>query len=351
MIKQVEVTNFRNYPHKIFDLSDSTTVLLGDNATGKTNFLEAIYLLATGESFKASKIDEMVNFGQELGKVRAIQNDEPDLEVMVTTGLVGGRAVAKRKYLIDGAGKRKADFVGQLAAVIFRPEDLVLMDGSPADRRRFLDRAISQIDRDYVRSLAVYEQAIRRRNKILQAIAEKSASQQSLAFWDGLIIRHGQVLQERRVELVAFINDLWQRSELFNHLEMMYTKSLLNEERLQEYASREVAAGHTLIGPHKDDFQVNDQKRDLSIFGSRGEQRMAVLGLKLGELYFLEARRQNQVILLLDDIFSELDAVHRNEVLRVMQNRQVVLTSASVPDVDLVKGAAVIHLKREEGEL
>lgn len=322
-------------------------MFLGDNATGKTNFLEALYLLATGDSFKASRIEEMVHFGEELGRVSAVISEEPDLEVVVTTGNVGGKVVAKRKYLIDGAGKRKSDYVGQFAAVIFRPEDLILMEGSPSDRRRWLDRAVSQVDRDYARSLAVYEQALRRRNKLLQAMREENATRHSLAFWDSLVIKHGQVLQEKRLELAAFVNDLWGRSDLFNQLKIEYAKSLINEERLAQYAGQEVAAGYTLVGPHKDDFGIADRSRDLATYGSRGEQRMAVLALKLGELYFLESRRRDQVILLLDDIFSELDPVHRGEVLRVMSGRQVVLTSANAADVEAMKEAAVIHLNRE----
>lgn len=348
MISSVVLTNFRNYPQKKIDLSETTTVLLGNNATGKTNFLEAVYLLATGDSFRASRIEEMVRFGEELGRVRALRPEEPELEVVVTGGMVGGKTVAKRKYLIDSAGKRKSDFVGAIAAVIFRPEDLVLVEGSPSGRRKFLDRAIAQVDRDYARSLSVYEQALRRRNRLLQDLKGGKSTRHSLSFWDSLIIKHGQVLQEKRLELIAFVNDLWGRSELFNHLKLEYDKSLLNEERLATYANEEVAAGYTLVGPHKDDFRLLSKDRDLGTFGSRGEQRMAVLALKIGELYFLENRRQERVILLLDDIFSELDPQHRGEVLRVMQNRQVVLTSALEKDIEGLPAAAIIRLDNQQ---
>jgi DNA replication and repair protein RecF len=232
---------------------------------------------------------------------------------------------------------------------------MVLMDGSPTERRQFLDRALNQVDREYARSLAVYEQALRRRNKLLMAIREKEESRLALTFWDGLIIKHGQLLQEKRMELIGFINNLWGRSDLFNHLKIEYDKSLISEDRLKQYEIEEVAAGHTLVGPHKDDFRVEagneTPPRNLGIYGSRGEQRMAVLGLKLGELYFIEDHRPDQAILLLDDIFSELDPPHRSEVLRVMQNRQVVLTSALSGDLELLKDARVIHLKRADQDL
>ena len=350
-LSSLELKDFRNYGQKEFELAAGITVLVGDNATGKTNILEALYLLATGDSFRANRIDEMIRFGCELGRVRTIIDDK-DLEVMVTTGNVGGRVVPKRRFLVDGAGRRKSDFIGAFAAVMFRPEDLILMDGSPSDRRKYLDRAIAQTDRDYARSLAVFEQALRRRNKLLLALRDNLAQRSALTFWDNLLIKHGQELQEKRLTFIAFVNNLWGRSDLFSHLEVRYDKSLLNEQRLEQYTQEELAAGHTLVGPHKDDFSVATNSthpaRDLAVFGSRGEQRMAVLGLKLGELYFLEDHRPDRVILLLDDIFSELDPDHRQEVLRVMQNRQVVLTSALEKDIEAVPEARVIHLSHND---
>ncbi|MBI2325929.1 hypothetical protein HYU91_00925, partial [Candidatus Collierbacteria bacterium] len=168
---------------------------------------------------------------------------------------------------------------------------------------------------------------------------------------DSLLIKHGLILIEEREGLVNYINSLWERSELFNQLKMVYDKSLISETRLAQYKDEELAAGYTLVGPHKDDFRVQlsavsgQQERDLAIYGSRGEQRMTVLALKLGEIYFAEERGGEKPLLLLDDIFSELDQVHRKEVLRVMTGRQVVVTTAMKEDLGLFAEAKVIELE------
>jgi len=159
-----------------------------------------------------------------------------------------------------------------------------------------------------------------------------------------LLIKHGQIIQERRRYLVDYINDLFKKSELFKDLSIIYDMSAMSEARLSQYKEAEVAVGYTLVGPHKDDFQVKSEARDLGVYGSRGEQRMAVLALKMGEIYFMEEKGKRKVLLLLDDIFSELDEVHKGEVLRVMSGRQVIVTTADEGDVRMFKKAKTIRL-------
>lgn len=353
ILDKIELSDFRNYLSQSFEFSTGVNVVWGKNASGKTNLLEAIYILSTGNSFRAKLIDEMVRFGQELGRVNGKVSEGKetrDLEVMVTRGVVGGQKTLKRKYLVDGASKRRRDYIGLLPVVIFRPEDMDMLTGGPDIRRTFMDEILSQVSEAYARSLSTYIQALRRRNKLLDAVREGLVSRYSLAFWDSLLIKHGLVLIEEREGLVKYINSLWERSELFNQLKMVYDKSLINETRLAQYKDEELAAGYTLVGPHKDDFRVVNTKvidgdRDLAIYGSRGEQRMTVLALKLGEIYFAEERGGEKPLLLLDDIFSELDQVHRKEVLRVMTGRQVVVTTAMKEDLELFAEAKVIELK------
>lgn len=345
---QLGLTDFRNYQTKFFDLSEKVNVVFGENASGKTNLLEAIYLLSTGGSFKAKLIDEMVRFGTEIGRVTGRLSsgvETTEAEVMVTRGYVSGTKTVKRKYLIDGASKRKKDYLGLLPAVVFRPEDMDMLTGGPDLRRNFLDSALAAVSEEYSRSLSTYTQALRRRNKLLDAIREGAVSRYSLAFWDGLLIKHGNILSSERERLVGFINSLWAKSELFNDLKLVYDKSLISEARLAQYKDEELAAGYTLVGPHKDDFRVlAADERDLAIYGSRGEQRMAVLAAKLGEIYFLEDNLNDKPLLLLDDIFSELDEVHKKEVLRVMAGRQVIVTTATKEDLSLFNETKVIEL-------
>ncbi|MBU1199954.1 DNA replication and repair protein RecF [Patescibacteria group bacterium] len=346
-LKQLKLIDFRNYKNKEFDFSKGINVVWGGNATGKTNLLEAIYLLGLGESFRARKIDEMVRFGNEWGRVSGLVEDgngEKKLEVMVTNGEVSGKRVAKRKYVVDEASKRRKDYMGNLPVVLFRPEDLDILSSSPDKRRNFLDQVLFQVDVEYVSSFGVYNQALKRRNRILDAVREGVATKHSLTFWNGLLIKHGQVLTEKRSELVGFINHLWGRSDLFINLSIEYDKSVISERRLEQYKNEELAVGYTLVGPHKDDLTVemmmkqngkDEKKRDLGRYGSRGEQRMAILALKMGEIYYLEEQLSEKPILLLDDIFSELDEGHEAEVLRVMEGRQVVVTTADEKNLEL----------------
>lgn len=348
MLRKITLSDFRNYKDGEFELSSGVNLVVGQNAKGKTNLLEAIYLLGIGDSFRAKRTEEMVAFGQELGRVSGElelpKNDHMMLEVIVNGGVVMGKTVNKRKYLVDGVSKRRQDILGILPLVLFRPEDVELISGSPDVRRKFLDRLLIQVDKIYNNSLTTYEQALRRRNKLLDAIREGSASRYSLTFWDSLLIKHGQVIQEKRRQLIDYINELFKKSELFKDLEILYDMSAMSEARLSQYKEAEVAVGYTLVGPHKDDFLVKDKTRDLAVYGSRGEQRMAVLALKMGEIYFMEEKGQKKVLLMLDDIFSELDEVHKEEVLRVMAGRQVVVTTADESDTKMFKKVKTIRL-------
>ena len=347
ILLNIELVDFRNYTSQSFNFSTGVNVVWGKNASGKTNLLEAIYLLGTGNSFRAKVIDEMVHFSQELGRVRGklLGEDERDLEVMVTKGMVVGVKTLKRKYLVDGTSKRKRDYVGYLPVVVFRPEDMDMLTGGPDLRRSFMDEVLCQVNEAFGRSLSVYTQALRRRNKLLDAIREGAVNRYSLTFWDGLLIKHGNVLSSERENLINHINSLWKRSELFNDLKLVYEKSGISEARLSQYKDEELAAGYTLVGPHKDDFRVlTGDERDLGVYGSRGEQRMAVLWLKMAELQFVESKLGERPVLLLDDIFSELDDVHKKEVLRVMAGRQVIVTTANKEDLALFREAKVIEL-------
>lgn len=347
-ISKISLSDFRNYENMTFDFSDGVTVIAGENAKGKTNLLEAVYLLGVGESFRAKRTEEMVRFEQELGRVSGevplSKKDSVELEVMVNGGMVMGKVVNKRKYLVDGVSRRRKDILGYLPIVLFRPEDVELISGSPDIRRKFIDRLMIQVDKDYEHSLSTYEQALRRRNKILDAIRDGTASRYSLAFWDGLLIKHGQVIQEKRRELTDYINSLFEKSELFKKLKIVYDLSVISESRLAQYADAEIAVGYTLVGPHKDDLIIKEGNRDLLTYGSRGEQRMAVLAMKMGEIYYLEEKGKKKATLLLDDIFSELDEEHKQEVLRVMSGRQVIVTTADKEDLKMFEKAEIINL-------
>ena len=322
--------NFRNYRKKTFSFSDNTTLLVGDNAVGKTNVLEAIYLLATGKSFRATKEQQMILYGQELGRVIGL-GEEDKLEIVLTIGEVQGERAPRKRYLVNGGGKRKMDFVGRLMCVLFRPEDIDLILGSPSVRRNYLDSVLEQVDSEYRRSNLSYQKGLRQRNKLLEKIREGEGERKQLVFWDKLLIKNGEIVSEKRKDFLEFVNKKLKAKKL--DLRFDYDKSVISESRLKKYAEAEVGAATTLVGPHRDDFLFMTQRRgklkkDLAIYGSRGEQRMAVLVVKLAELEFIKEKTKLKPLLLLDDIFSELDYEHRNEVLSLLNKQQTMVTTS-----------------------
>jgi DNA replication and repair protein RecF len=356
-LRKLALQNFRNFTNQHWDFA-KTTIFVGENGSGKTSIIEAINLLASGDSFRAARIEEMIRLEAELSRVQGLftlsvekdllveknllvknekSSDDLKLETMLTRGMVAGKKSQYRLFTVNDVRRRRKDFVKNLSVVVFRPEDLRLIEGSPRRRRLFLDQGLSMLDWKYQRALQQYEQTLKRRNLLLQKVREGEESKSILSFWNLNLLKHGEFLQRERSNFVDFIREVIFPFEL----NIEYLPSLINEDRLKKYADKEIAAGHTLIGPHKDDFLVKfslPEKgiEDLSIlaYGSRGQQRLAVLWLKVAELQFLHSRIDYQPLLLLDDIMSELDENSKTMVLSLLENYQVVLTTA---DEDLAK--------------
>lgn len=330
ILNKLSLTNFRNYIKSEFSFSATINLIVGPNSAGKTNILEAIYLIATGKSFRVRGVEsEMIRYGNEMSNVKCKMLKGDDLEIILTEGEVAGEKTAKKKYLINGVSKRAIDFIGNLRAVYFGPEDLELILGSPSIRRRYLDNVLSQVDREYIRASLSYEKGLRSRNKILEEMREfGSSDRRQLYFWDQLLIKNGNLITDRREELMEFVN---RKPLTANHqFSVEYDPSQISPKRLAQYSSEEVAAGITLVGPHRDDFKVKLGARDLSVYGSRGEERLAVLWLRLCELAFIKEKTGETPLLLLDDIFSELDVNHRRLVLEIVEGKQAIITTADL---------------------
>ncbi|KKU09869.1 MAG: replication and repair protein RecF protein [Candidatus Woesebacteria bacterium GW2011_GWB1_45_5] len=318
MIKSLKLTDFRNFRKKNLEFSDGVTVIVGPNASGKTNILEGLFLLSMGKSFKAKVEAEMINYDEALARVKG-----DGLEIMITRGENGW---PRKKMLVNGVSKRLIDFAGNFKTVLFGPWDMDLVTESPSLRRKFLDTVLSQVDREYRRSILSYEKGLRQRNRLLFRIREEGLSRSQLVFWNQLLIKNGDYISGKREELIEFVNaQAGLNDEKFR---LDYDKSAISEGRLEQYSEEEVAAATTLVGPHRDDFIFYEKKRDLASYGSRGEQRMAVLWLKLAELAFVEEKTGERPTLLLDDIFSELDHEHRDVVMKLAEKQQTIITTA-----------------------
>lgn len=339
LLQKIDLINFRSYNKNSIQFSPAVTCIIGRNASGKTNIIEAIYLLSTGKSFRAKLDADVISWGREYAKISA-QLSEIDLSLFVTQGWVEGRKVPRKKYTVNGVSRRALDFVGNLKTVLFWPEDLDLVTGSPSLRRRLLDGILLQVDREYRRSLSSYERGLRARNNILTALAQGVADRSQLFFWDELLIKNGGYITDRRAQLIDYINQS-RLSELSFRIE--YDKSVISKSRLVQYEQAEVAAKTTLVGPQRDDiiFKIINPSNntgdnydinkggfvDLHKFGSRGEQRLAILWLKLAELNYVQQLTGDRPILLLDDIFSELDYQHQLLVMEMVKKQQTVITT------------------------
>jgi DNA replication and repair protein RecF len=355
IIQNIRISNFRNFKRKTFSFSPETTVIVGPNTSGKTNIFEAIFLLATGKSFKAQIEEEMISYGQEIARVNGeFTKPSLKLEIVLTRGEITigedpekTERVPRKRLLHNSLGKRLIDFAGSFKAVLFGPWDLELVTESPTVRRKFLDTLLSQVDREYRRASLSYEKGLRQRNRLLYRIREEGVSRTQLLFWDRLLIKNGDYISQMRQEFIEFANAKGKIDD--QDFSLDYDKSAISEARLEQYAEEEVAAATTLVGPHRDDFcfrlKKNKRERDLSRYGSRGEQRMGILWLKFAELAYIEQKTDEKPTLLLDDIFSELDHEHREVVMKTVGRQQTIITTADPHFVRNLKRVEKIELK------
>lgn len=342
MLKNLVLSNFRSYKQKKLELSSGTTLIVGPNAIGKTNILEAIFCLAIGKSFRAEEESEVIrNSDSESDGVAKVWGkvDNDELEI-----IWDHRERFSKLFRVNGVGKRQVDFLGHLRAVGFSPTDIEIVTDGPAVRRKYLDGVLSQIDKEYRVAVSVYGKAIRQRNRLLWRIREeqvpRSAYGEQLRYWDELLIEKGAIIHKQRKEFLNFLNDFKNKPM---PVVVHYDHSVISEERLVKYAREELSAATTLVGPHRDDFAIEvldkkERRRSMKSFGSRGEQRLAVFTMKIVELEYIFSKTGQRPILLLDDIFSELDDENRELVMETVKKQQTVMTTAEEEVVELLRG-------------
>lgn len=377
----LSLVNFRNYSRLELDLPPTIAVIVGDNAQGKSNLLEAIYYLATTKSFRATSDRELINWhalGTELSyarlvakidraaghlKLEAIIREEPRLDTPArveatqvadsAAALSGGTGGAiSRRLKLNDVSKRAVDVIGAVNVVMFSPQDVELIDGSPSVRRRYLDVTISQIDSKYVRALGHYNRVLLQRNQLLRRIRDRLARSDQLFPWDHELIDSGSYIIQQRLTTLSVLGDLAcdvHRELTGRHesLRVDYRQAgglgaLENDSdvsldaiqtrfsrQIRQCQQREVAAGVSIVGPHRDDLGFVVADRDMNTFGSRGQQRTVALALKLAEARFIQLRSGTPPILLLDDVLSELDGPRRGHLLASIAPRQQVIFTAT----------------------
>ncbi len=378
-IRHLSLTNFRNYRKQELDLARGVALLLGDNAQGKSNLLEAAFLLATTRSERAQTEGELIRWDalaepQPVARVAGqLERRAGPLELEVI--IVGrpakgaGRVQASKRLRVNGVARRQADVVGQLTAVLFSTDDLELIGGPPAGRRRYLDVTLCQLDPAYLRSSQRYTKVVTQRNALLRRIQEGGARPDELTFWDEQLAGDGAALMAERtgaVESLARhaceahralsggVEELavayqprlegWQGARVSTEREALVDALL---EALEAGRRRDIGAGMTLTGPHRDDLALTLNGVPAASFASRGQQRTAALALRLAEARFMAERKGDLPVVLLDDVLSELDEGRRRAVLESLGEwDQLLITSADGDRFGkgLPAAAAVYHV-------
>lgn len=353
ILRSVSLKDFRNYDKAQFAFDKNTTVVVGPNTAGKTNFAEAITILSSGKSFRAEKDDELIRFGETSARITgeiASNSEDKDLTElqMILAKSEDGRM--SKKFLVNKVAKRRVDFAGHLLSVLFSPEDLDIIIGGPSLRRRLINEILEQTDKEYRNAYSVFEKALRQRNALLYNARETGVrNEKQFEYWDRLIIENGGIVTKKREELIENINNF--SKDIFDFV-AFYDKSTITEERLLKYKDAELSSAVTLVGPHRDDVSfsmlLGNSTHDIKSFGSRGQQRLTILQLKLIELSYVEGKTKVRPILILDDIFSELDEGHIRLIFDILDKQQTFITTTHREFIDSkhIKDFQVIELSR-----
>lgn len=350
-IYNIKLTNYRNHTKLNLEFDDRLTLITGTNGSGKSNILEAIHTLSTGKSNRSRYDKDLIQYNKLFCTITAqvsTGDEKFDLELQIIGSEKGGNLSIK-KAKINKVAKSIQYFTGIFNSVLFSPEDIQLITGSPSERRKYIDDLISQVDVDYKRALYDYIKAVRQRNKLLENISLGTGGWDQIDFYTNQVLTNGTFIQDKRDKMFKNIKSIVNENGIKlggegTKLELDYIKNEINKERLDEYRIREIAAKTCLIGPHRDDFEIHFNRHNVSEFGSRGEQRTCVLALKLAEIEYIEKIKKERPVLLLDDIFSELDAKHQEAVLQTIEGQQTTITSTANPEFIKDKALRVILL-------
>lgn len=336
-IESVQLKNFRNYESLEIDLDKGTNILYGDNAQGKTNILEAIYLCGTTKSHRGSKDKEIIRFGEEESHIRMMLKKN-DLSYKIDMHLKKNKA---KGVAINGLPIHKArELFGIINLVFFSPEDLNMIKNGPGERRKFIDMELCQLDQVYLTELASYNHIVNQRNKLLKDMYMNPGLRDTLDIWDMQMVQYGRKIIEKRTAFVKELNEIVCEIHKnltggLEHLEVIYepsTESSAFEENLKNHRERDLRLKMTSVGPHRDDLIFMTNGIDIRKYGSQGQQRTAALSLKLSEIYLVKKKIKDTPVLLLDDVLSELDSNRQNYLLESIHDIQTVVTCTGLDD-------------------
>jgi len=356
-LQRLRLRHFRTYDSLDLRLDRGVTVLHGPNAVGKTNVLEAIFALATTKSFRTRTDRDLIAWGEQPDSAARFARIEGDadarggpvrVEMTVAESTSRGtEPVARKQFKTNGRPRRASEVVGTIKAVLFTPDDVDLVTGSPSQRRRYMDLMLCQIDHRYLRLLQDYARIVTQRNALLQRLRGHEDPASLLDFWDEKLIAAGAEIITARKSMLRILNDFAREAYadvagIDEQLTIVYRPSLeaaadaasaelgrVFRERLDELQTKEICQSVTLTGPHRDDLQFLINGADAQYFGSRGQQRSIALALRLGELRYMTNRTGEEPILLLDEALAELDDSRRDLLLHLIESYPQVIATTS----------------------
>lgn len=331
ILKRIQLHNFRNISSKVFDISPHLTIIVGENAKGKTNMLESIHCIINGVGFRESREEELLLFGEMDAQLDGMfdKNKTPyHFRILLRKDSFGK---VLKHFFIQKVRKGSSVYRGeQTKSVLFAPEQIEIITASPDVRRGYFNALINTFDLAYKKHLVNYEQALRKRNKILEHAFDSKNITEELSFWNTYLVNEAEYITKKRTEYVEFLS-------AHPHLDgkdfsIEYIANEFTLKRLQEKKELELRVRRTLIGPQKDDWVItlknkNAERKDIQKYGSRSEQRLGIFWLKMNEIHFIEEKIGVHPILLLDDVFSEFDHGNKERIIRLIENYQTVMTT------------------------
>lgn len=348
-IKEISLENFRNYEKQKIKLNENINIIFGNNAQGKTNIIESIFLCAYGKSFRAKKDSELIKFDENTAKVEVLYK-KTDREGKILADIKD----KKTFYINDVKQNKISDIIGKINVVIFTPDDIEIIKEGPQRRRKFLDMMISSLRPNYIHLLNTYNKNLEQRNNYLRQIKFENKKSEMLDIWDEQLAEYSYKIYEYRK---FFIEKISEKIQDFHNLitksgkEDIKIKYISNSkdqktflENLKKSRDVDIKRGFTATGVHRDDFMIYINSKPVSIFGSQGQQRTSILTLKLCELQIVKEEINDTPILLLDDFMSELDETRRNSFLENIKENQVILTCTD--KMDFEKNASVYFVEK-----
>lgn len=340
-LKSLKLENFRNYEKLDIQFDQPVTAFIGQNAQGKTNILEAVAFLALGKSFRARKALDTLLWDAPHGRIKAEFDEEESLEIFLQA------KPEQKKFKHNELLVKPSEFLGHLRVVLFTPDHMQLISGSPRLRRQYLDRLLIQMHRPYVESLSKLQRVLKHRNALLK----RQCEDWELDMWDAQLVTEAQTIWKHRRDFLNFLGE--HIAELYQAISgteeelklTLHTHEENYEERLIAHRDQDRRTGTTSVGPHRDDFELHLDGHPLAEIGSRGEQRSSVLALKVAQIHYIEAETGQKPLLLLDDVFSELDAARQKQLGVLLKNHQSLITTTAMEHVEGISDMKVFKVE------